>query len=107
VREVAAIFYIQTNIFSPNNFNTAEHQSQLLQKLRQDDTFVLISKEEQILTRGRNAASQRNHNRRDPGIYQEATAFEALVGYLYITDPTGRCAELFAWIEAAHLEDNV
>jgi ribonuclease III family protein len=86
---------------------TAEHQSQLLQKLRLDGAFILTSKEEQILTRGRNAASQRNHNRRDPGIYQEATALEALVGYLYINDPTGRCAELFDWIEAAHVEFNV
>lgn len=96
-----------TNFQSINIIFTAEYQSQLLQKLRQDEAFVLTSREEQILTRGRNAASQRNHNRRDPGIYQDATALEALVGYLYICDPNGRCSELFDWIEAAHAEFEV
>jgi ribonuclease III family protein len=82
---------------------TAEHQSRLLQKLRQDDNdrhFQLTLKEHQILNRGRNAASSRNHNhRRNPIIYQDSTSFEAIIGYLYISDPV-RCTELFQWIDA-------
>ncbi len=38
-----------------------------------------------IVRRGRNAATGRP-KRLDPGIYQQATSLEALVGYLYLTD---------------------
>ena len=38
-----------------------------------------------IVKRGRNAAGKRPH-RTDPGIYQQATSLEALIGYLYLTD---------------------
>lgn len=79
----------------------AEHQSKLLQLLRQDtSSFPLTSKEEQVLKRGRNAAAGRSNNnhRHHPIIYQDSTAFEALVGYLYISD-SDRCTKLFQWIE--------
>ena len=80
----------------------AEHQSKLLQQLRQDTSlFVLTTKEEQVVNRGRNAAASRSssNHRHHPIIYQDSTAFEALVGYLYLSD-TNRCSELFQWIES-------
>lgn len=73
----------------------AEHQSQLLAKLKQD--FELSDKETQILMRGRNAVT-RSKNRRNPAAYQDSTSFEALVGYLYIEDQE-RCCDLLNWLE--------
>jgi ribonuclease III family protein len=80
----------------------AEHQSRLLHKLRQENNlFVLSIKEIQVMNRGRNAATNRksNNHRHHPILYQDSTAFEALVGYLYISD-MNRCIQLFRWIEA-------
>lgn len=76
---------------------TAEHQSRLLARLRQD--FALEEEEQKVLARGRNAVSGSSRNRRDPSAYQDATALEALIGYLYIVDQE-RCKELLDWIQA-------
>lgn len=46
----------------------------------------LSESEHEFLKRGRNAASNRP-KRLDPEIYQLATSLEALIGYLYLTDP--------------------
>lgn len=73
----------------------AEYQSDLLTRLK--SSFALTEKELQVLSRGRNASSG-NKNRRNPAAYQDSTAFEALVGYLYIVDKE-RCQELFQWID--------
>ena len=40
----------------------------------------------------------KSKNRRNPAAYQDSTAFEALLGYLYITNPS-RCQELLTWLE--------
>jgi len=58
----------------------------------------LTDKEQQVLNRGRNAGSGRNNNRRDPAAYQDSSAFEALLGYMYITTPK-RCTTLLEWID--------
>lgn len=73
----------------------AEHQSELLEKLKSD--FPLSDKELQVLMRGRNAVT-RSKNRRNPAAYQDSTSFEALIGYLYISD-RGRCTDLFNWLD--------
>ena len=70
-----------------------------------DDTsapFALRHDEIAVLQRGRNAVSGSSRNRRDPSAYQDATALEALVGYLYLTDDE-RCRELLDWIRRTHL----
>ena len=46
----------------------------------------LTPQELEILRRGRNGAPRRKSNA-DPKHYQQATGFEALVGYLYLMDP--------------------
>jgi len=74
---------------------TAEYQSQLLNRLRQQ--FDLTITEKQVLTRGRNSVSKSSNNRRNPAAYQDSTALEALLGYLYITNST-RCGEVLGWI---------
>ena len=83
---------LQTLFFSQCS---AEHQSQLLEKLKKD--FVLTEKELQVLMRGRNSVT-RSKNRRDPAAYQDSTSFEALIGYLYISDKE-RCTDLLNWLD--------
>jgi ribonuclease-3 family protein len=73
----------------------AEHQAHLLEKLKKD--FPLSDKETQIFMRGRNSVT-RSKNRRNPAAYQDSTAFEALIGYLYICDQQ-RCCELLNWLD--------
>ncbi len=57
----------------------AEQQAKLLEKL--DLTAI----ESDLVRRGRNAASSAPR-KVDPHIYQNATGFEAVIGYLYLTD---------------------
>ena len=79
---------------------TAEHQAKLLSKLM--DTFPLTQQEESIISRGKNSGAVKG-NRRKTVHYSDATALEALVGYVYITDKT-RCRLLMNWMYA-HLEE--
>eukprot|EP00536_Pseudo-nitzschia_multiseries_P000111 jgi/Psemu1/249212/estExt_Genewise1Plus.C_20270 len=74
----------------------AEHQSFLLRQLK--ESFPLTDKESQVVMRGRNSVTK-SKNRRNPAAYQDSTALEALVGYIYITDQN-RCQELLSWLES-------
>ena len=86
----------------------AEYQSAMVNRLREassDSTnqpkgpaFVLTVDEERVMNRGRNAAAKTNHRKTNPAAYQDATALEALLGYLYISDRP-RCTQLLQWIE--------
>ena len=60
--------------------------------------FILTRLEEQVMNRGRNAGAKTNHRKSNPKAYQDATALEALLGYLYISSPS-RCTELLQWME--------
>lgn len=64
----------------------------------------LTAAEQDILRKGRNAAP-RGPRRLEPQIYQNATSFEALIGYLYLTDPQ-RLIELLGHIDLAGLENS-
>ena len=57
----------------------AEQQAKLLEKLDLTDF------ESDLVRRGRNAAGSAPR-KVDPNIYQKATGFEVLIGYLYLTD---------------------
>jgi ribonuclease III family protein len=59
----------------------AEAQASDLQKLE----IYLSDAEKDLLRRGRNAAGT-TPKRLSPQIYQQATALETLLGYLYLTD---------------------
>ncbi len=71
----------------------AEAQSSHLQQLLPH----LTSAELDVSRRGRNAAHGRPR-RLDPEVYQQATSFETLIGYLYIINPQ-RLAELLALLQ--------
>jgi len=58
----------------------AENQAQ------QVDRLDLSDSESDLVRRGRNAAGSASRHI-DPSIYQKATGFETLIGYLYLTDP--------------------
>ena len=59
----------------------------------------LTEEEKAIAHRGRNAhAKHPSPRNQDPSDYAEATAFEALIGYLYLTDQTDRLRALFRLI---------
>ncbi|KAL7575031.1 hypothetical protein ACA910_010842 [Epithemia clementina (nom. ined.)] len=73
----------------------AEFQAELLAKMR--TSFNLTSSENAILSRGRNAVSGSTRNK-DPVAYQDATALEALIGYLFIQNQP-RCAQLLEWMK--------
>ncbi|WP_448570816.1 Mini-ribonuclease 3 [Trichothermofontia sp.] len=60
----------------------AETQAQHLQQLEAQ----LTEAEKTIVRRGRNATGKRSRPIA-PEIYQQATGFEALIGYLYLTNP--------------------
>jgi ribonuclease III family protein len=74
----------------------AEYQSKLLNCLR--EKFTLSNDENQVLMRGRNSVTKSAKNRKNPSAYQDSTAFECLIGYLFIAD-RDRCTELLAWLD--------
>jgi ribonuclease III family protein len=59
---------------------------------KQLDRLELTSVESDLVRRGRNAAGSASRQI-DPHIYQKATGFEALIGYLYLSD-----RDRLAWI---------
>lgn len=64
----------------------------------------LSHQEQDILKRGRNAASK-GPKRINPDIYRQATGLEALIGYLYLTDPQ-RLAHLLGKLSFAQTLDD-
>ncbi|MBE7382576.1 MAG: ribonuclease III [Leptolyngbya sp. SIO1E4] len=70
----------------------AEQQAHYLELLRPH----LTQAEEEITRRGRNAAPKRRQ-RAQPADYQQATALEALMGYLYLTD-SQRLVEVLSYL---------
>lgn len=61
----------------------AQNQAQLLENLKEylsDSELELVRRSRNVKTRSRNPAGQ--------SAYRRSTAFEALIGYLYLTDQT-------------------
>jgi len=76
----------------------AETQSKLLASMMK--SFPFTGKERSILTRGRNSGTGSRGRKRGKewgAIYQDSTAFEALIGYSYMSDRE-RCFEILNWI---------
>lgn len=68
----------------------AQAQSQLIQSLMEE----LTEEERDVYHRGRNANSYTKAKNASMGDYHRATGFEALIGYLYLTEQYARIAEL-------------
>lgn len=69
----------------------AKAQAEILEKIAE----MLTEQEKDIVRRGRN--TKVNHNAKNATVqeYMYATAFEALIGYLYLTKQEKRLGEIF------------
>lgn len=85
--------YVRSKFLLPPKRSNVYHQ-QVVAQVRAEAQSVhlqllsphLTSAELDVLRRGRNGTSGRPR-RLDPEVYQQATSFETLIGYLYITNP--------------------
>lgn len=68
----------------------APAQAAMLEAVRE----LLTQEEQEVCRRGRNAKPYSVPKGATPGEYHKATAFEALLGYLYLTERTERLLEL-------------
>lgn len=68
----------------------ANAQANILERLQ--DT--LTDKEKEIVRRGRNAENHHLPKNADPADYMHATAFEGLIGYLYLSEQKERLEEI-------------
>nr|WP_250160419.1 Mini-ribonuclease 3 [Streptococcus uberis] len=74
---------------------SAKAQASLIQKML--EAQLLTEKEEDIYRRGRNSHSHTKAKNADVVTYRMSTGFEAVMGYLDMTDQTERLEELIAW----------
>ena len=68
----------------------AKAQAEMLQKLQD----ILTDKEKEIVRRTRNTENHHVPKNADPTDYMYATAFEGLIGYLYLSGQTERLNEI-------------
>ena len=74
---------------------SAKAQATLIQKML--DTKFLTEKEEEIYKRGRNAHSHTKAKNTDIITYKMSTGFEAVLGYLHMTENMTRLEEVILW----------
>lgn len=68
----------------------AKAQAQILERLEP----VLTEEEKDVVRRGRNTQTHSAPKNADPADYMYATAFEALIGYLHLTNQEERLQEI-------------
>lgn len=68
----------------------AKAQADILERLQE----VLTDKEKEIVRRARNAENHHLPKNADPADYMHATAFEGLIGYLYLSEQKKRLEEI-------------
>ena len=68
----------------------AKAQAELLKKIEE----ILTEEEKDIVRRARNAENHHLPKNADPADYMYSTAFEGLIGYLYLTKKDERLAEI-------------
>lgn len=74
---------------------SAKSQASLIEKML--DQEVLTEKELDIYKRGRNAHSHTKAKNTDVITYKMSTGFEAVMGYLHMTEDLTRLEELITW----------
>ena len=78
----------------------AKKQSEILKEILPN----LTEEEQDIVRRGRNAENHHLPKNASVQEYMYATAFEALIGYLYLTKKDGRLKEILSLIEVKPLD---
>ena len=74
---------------------SAKAQAMLITKML--EAQLLSEKEEDIYRRGRNANSHTKAKNTDVVTYKMSTGFEAVIGYLHMTEQIERLEELIDW----------
>jgi len=74
---------------------SAKAQARLISLMLEEQ--VLTEKEEEIYKRGRNTNSHTKAKNTDVITYKMSTGFEAVMGYLHMTEDIARLEELIAW----------
>lgn len=77
------------------HYVSAKAQAWLVQEML--DAELLTEKEIDIYKRGRNAHSHTKAKNTDVVTYKVSTGFEAVMGYLHMTEQIERLEELIAW----------
>ena len=95
--------YIRTDLVNKTKLKThklhietikyvkAKAQADILKRIEEN----LTEKELEIVRRGRNAENHHLPKNADPADYMYSTAFEGLIGYLYLTKQDERLKEIF------------
>ncbi|HEM6112039.1 TPA: Mini-ribonuclease 3 [Streptococcus suis] len=78
-----------------NKYVSAKAQASLISALL--EAQLLTEKEEEIYKRGRNANSHTKAKNADVVTYRMSTGFEAVLGYLHMTEQMERLDELVNW----------
>ncbi|HFI0933178.1 TPA: Mini-ribonuclease 3 [Streptococcus suis] len=78
-----------------NKYVSAKAQANLISALL--EAQLLTEKEEEIYKRGRNTNSHTKAKNADVVTYRMSTGFEAVLGYLHMTEQIDRLEELVAW----------
>ena len=73
----------------------AKAQARLISLMLEEQ--VLTEKEEEIYKRGRNTNSHTKAKNADVVTYRMSTGFEAVMGYLHMTDNLERLESLISW----------
>lgn len=77
------------------DYVSAKGQAYLSEQFLEQDK--LTEEEWDYFKRGRNAKSHTKAKNADTQTYSQSTGFEALMGYLYLTDQQDRLQELIKW----------
>ncbi|MGO3732855.1 MAG: Mini-ribonuclease 3 [Vagococcus sp.] len=77
------------------HYVSAKAQHYLIEKMFDEELLTDI--ESSIYKRGRNAKSHTSAKNTSIAIYRSSTGFEALMGYLHLTEQKERLDELIAW----------
>lgn len=77
------------------HYVSAKAQATLITKML--EAQLLTEKEEDIYRRGRNANSHTKAKNTDVVTYKMSTGFEAIMGYLHMTNQVDRLEELIDW----------
>ena len=76
-------------------YGSAKAQANLISLMLEEG--ILTEKEEDIYKRGRNANSHTKAKNTDIVTYRMSTGFEAVMGYLHMTEAIERLEELIDW----------
>lgn len=77
------------------HYVSAKAQAMLITKML--EAQLLTEKEEEIYKRGRNASTHTKAKNTDIITYKMSTGFEAVMGYLHMTEQIERMEELINW----------